>query len=66
VLQLDPVLEVDRSDEPPCGDGEDALVEGHKQDDIPPGWARHGLLPGHLPLHGVGEWRELPSFDKVV
>jgi hypothetical protein len=26
---------------------------------------QHGLIPGHLPLHGGGEWRELFGLDKV-
>jgi hypothetical protein len=30
VLQLKPVLVEDRPDEPPVGDGEAALVEGHE------------------------------------
>jgi hypothetical protein len=27
-------------------------VEGYERDDVPLGRAWHGLLPGHLPLHG--------------
>jgi hypothetical protein len=26
----------------------------------------HGLLPRHLPLHGISEWRELPGFDEAA
>jgi hypothetical protein len=40
-------------------------VEGHERDDEPLGWVRHRLLPGHLPLHGGGEWRELPGLDEA-
>jgi hypothetical protein len=42
------------------------LVEGHKREDVPPRQALHGLLPGHLSLHGVDEWRELPDFDEAA
>jgi hypothetical protein len=27
---------------------------------------RQRLLPGHLPLHSGGEWRELPGLDKAA
>jgi hypothetical protein len=40
-------------------------VEGHERDHVPPGWARHRHLPGHLPLHGIGEWRKLFGLDKA-
>jgi hypothetical protein len=41
-------------------------VEGHERDNITLGRARHGLLPGHLPLHGVSEWSALSGLDKTV
>jgi hypothetical protein len=41
-------------------------VKGHERDDVPFGWVQHGLLPGHLPLHGGSEWRELPGLDKAA
>jgi hypothetical protein len=66
VLQLKTVLVEDPPDEPPDGDGEAALVESHERDDVPLGQAWHGLLPGHLSLHGGGEWRELSGIDKAV
>jgi hypothetical protein len=31
----------DPSDEPPGGDGEATLVEGHKRDYVPPGQTKH-------------------------
>jgi hypothetical protein len=37
-----------------------------ERDDVPLGWARHRLFPGHLPLHGVSEWRELSGLDKTA
>jgi hypothetical protein len=40
-------------------------VEGHERDHIPSGRARHGLVAGHLPLHGGGEWRKLTGLDKA-
>jgi hypothetical protein len=64
--QLEPVLVKGRSDEPPGGDRETALLEGHERDDIPPRRARHGLLSGHLPLYGISEQRKLPNFDEVA
>jgi hypothetical protein len=42
------------------------LVEGHERDHVTPGWTQHGLLPGHLPLHDSGEWREMSGLDKAV
>jgi hypothetical protein len=36
-------------------------VEGHERHDIPPRRARHRLLPEHLPLQGVCEWRGCPT-----
>jgi hypothetical protein len=56
MLQLEPILEEDSPDESPGRDGEIALVEGHERDHEPLGRARHGLVAGHLPLHGGGEW----------
>jgi hypothetical protein len=41
------------------------LVEGHERDHVPPGRTRHRLLPGNLPIHGGGEWRELSGLGKV-
>jgi hypothetical protein len=58
VLQLEPVLEEDAADEPPSGNREAALVEGHERDHEPLG-ARHGLIAGDLPLYSGGEWRKL-------
>jgi hypothetical protein len=37
VLQLEAVLEEDSPDEPPGGDGEPSLVEGHERDHVPLG-----------------------------
>jgi hypothetical protein len=65
VLQLKAVLEEDSTNEPPGGDGEAALVEGHERDHIPPGRARHGLVARHLPLHDGGEWGKLTGLDKA-
>jgi hypothetical protein len=65
LLQVEAVLEEDSTNEAPGGDGEAALVEGHERDHIPPGRARHGLVAGHLPLHGGGEWRKLTGLDKA-
>jgi hypothetical protein len=31
----------------------------------PLGGRRHGLIPGHLPLHGDGVWRKLSGLDKA-
>jgi hypothetical protein len=42
------------------------LMEGHERDDVPLGRARHGLLPGNLPLLGAGERRELPGLDEAA
>jgi hypothetical protein len=47
VLQLEAVLEDDSMNEPPGGDGEVTLAEGHERDHIPPGRARHRLVTGH-------------------
>jgi hypothetical protein len=66
VLQLEPVLVEDRSDEPPHGDGEATLVEGHERDNIPSRRAWHRLLSGKLPLYGIGEQRKLPGFDEAA
>jgi hypothetical protein len=43
---LESVLEENSVDEPPDGDGEAALVEGHERDHEPFGRARHGSSPG--------------------
>jgi hypothetical protein len=37
VLQLEPILEEDAADEPPGGNGEATLVEGHERDHEPLG-----------------------------
>jgi hypothetical protein len=65
VLQLVAVLEEDSMDESPGGDGEAALVEGHERDHESFGRAWHRLVPGHLSLHGCGEWRELARLDET-
>jgi hypothetical protein len=46
MLQLEPVLVEDHSDEPPGRDGEAALVEGHERDDIPLGRSGTDSSPG--------------------
>jgi hypothetical protein len=40
-------------------------VEGHEQDHIPPGRARHGLVTRHPPLRGGGEWGELTGLNEA-
>jgi hypothetical protein len=64
VLQLEPILEENSADEPPSGDEEAALVEGHERDHEPLG-ARHGLFTRNLPLHGGGERRKLAHLDEM-
>jgi hypothetical protein len=64
VLQLEPILEENSTDEPPDGDGEAALMQGHERDHKPLG-ARHGLVAGNLPLHGDGERRKLAGIDET-
>jgi hypothetical protein len=65
MLQLEPVLEENSANEPPGGDGEAALVEGHERDHKPLGRARHGLVAGHPPFHGGGEWMKLARLDEM-
>jgi hypothetical protein len=65
VLQLEALLEEDSTDESFGGDGEAALVEGHERDHESLVRARHGLIPGHLPIHGGSEWRELARLDEM-
>jgi hypothetical protein len=65
MLQLEAALEEDSVGEPPSGDVEVVLVEGHERDHEPLMRARHELVTGHLPLHGGGEWRELTRLDEM-
>jgi hypothetical protein len=65
VLQLEPILKENSADEPPGGDGEAALVEGHERDHKPLGWPWHGLISGNSPLHGGGERRKLARLDEM-
>jgi hypothetical protein len=65
MLQLKPVLDQNSAGEPPGGDGEAALMEGHKRDHEPFGRVWHGLIARNLPLHRVGEWRKLARLDET-
>jgi hypothetical protein len=57
VLKLQPVCEQHPANKPAGGDGEAALVEGHKRHDVPAGRAWHGLVSRDNRLDSLGEGR---------
>jgi hypothetical protein len=65
MLQLEPVLEENSTDESPGGDREAALMEGHERDHKPFGRARHVLVTGYLPLHSGSERWKLARLDET-
>jgi hypothetical protein len=60
VLQLEPVLEEDATDEPSGGTEKPRSWKATN-----PLGARHRLVAGDLPLHGSGEWRKLARLDET-
>jgi hypothetical protein len=54
VLELQPILQEHRADEPPGVDGEATLVERHERDDVARRRTRGGLPLRQPPLLSVG------------